>query len=320
MATKTQVITNVSGQNQLSAEDKTFYERALLERLLPQLNFYKDAQKKKLPKNQGRTMNFRKFNSLTAPSASLTEGITPDGNDLNVTTVTATVAQEGDFVLISDLIQMTGIDPVLTETSELLGEEAGVVVDNRIQTAISGGTNVYFAGGATTRAGLETAETKHLTADDIKKIVRKLKNANAKRFSDGYYHMQIDPDIAYDLMSDSAWVDVSKYSKPEQMAKGELGKMHGMKFFETTNLSIVDSSAGSSKIPVHIAYAYGKDSYACIDLEGGAGKPEIIVKPNGSAGSADPLDQRASAGWKNCFTAVITQPLALVRVETGVNA
>lgn len=321
MATKTQVITNVSGQNQLSAEDKTFYERALLERLLPQLNFYKDAQKKKLPKNSGRTMNFRKFNSLTAPSSSLTEGKTPDGNDLNITTVTATVAQEGDYVLISDLIQMTGIDPVITETSELLGEEAGVVVDNRIQTAISGGTNVYFAGEATTREGLESASTKNLTANDIKKIVRKLKNANAKRFADGFYHMQIDPDIAYDLMNDSAWVDVSKYAKPEQMVKGELGKMHGMKFFESTNLSIVDSSAtADKKISVHIAYAYGKDSYACVDLEGGAGKPEIIVKPNGSAGSADPLDQRASAGWKNCFTAVITQPLALVRVETGVTA
>ena len=321
MATKTQVITNVSGQNQLSAEDKTFYERALLERLLPQLNFYKDAQKKKLPKNPGRTINFRKFNSLTAPSSSLTEGKTPDGNDLNITTVTATVAQEGDYVLISDLIQMTGIDPVITETSELLGEEAGVVVDNRIQTAISGGTNVYFAGEATTRAGLESASTKNLTANDIKKIVRKLKNANAKRFADGFYHMQIDPDIAYDLMNDSAWVDVSKYAKPEQMVKGELGKMHGMKFFESTNLSIVDSSAtADKKISVHIAYAYGKDSYACVDLEGGAGKPEIIVKPNGSAGSADPLDQRASAGWKNCFTAVITQPLALVRVETGVTA
>lgn len=321
MATKTQVITNVSGQNQLSAEDKTFYERALLERLLPQLNFYKDAQKKKLPKNSGRTINFRKFNSLTAPSSSLTEGKTPDGNDLNITTVTATVAQEGDYVLISDLIQMTGIDPVITETSELLGEEAGVVVDNRIQTAISGGTNVYFAGEATTRAGLESASTKNLTANDIKKIVRKLKNANAKRFADGFYHMQIDPDIAYDLMNDSAWVDVSKYAKPEQMVKGELGKMHGMKFFESTNLSIVDSSAtADKKISVHIAYAYGKDSYACVDLEGGAGKPEIIVKSNGSAGSADPLDQRASAGWKNCFTAVITQPLALVRVETGVTA
>ena len=320
MATKTQVITNVSGQNQLSAEDKTFYERTLLERLLPQLNFYKDARKKKLPKNSGRTMNFRKFNSLTAPTSSLTEGKTPDGNDLSITTVVATVNQEGDFILISDLIQMTGIDPVLTETSELLGEEAGVVVDNRIQEALAKGTNVYFAGGATTRAGLETVQTKYLTAEDIKKIVRKLKNANAKRFSDGFYHMQIDPDIAYDLMSDSAWVDVSKYAKPEQMVKGELGKMHGMKFFETTNLKTVDSSEGSSKIDVHLAYAYGKDSYDCIDLEGGAGKPEIIVKPNGSAGTDDPLNQRASAGWKNCFTAVITQPMALVRVETGVKA
>lgn len=320
MATKTQTITNVTDHNQLAAEDKTFYERTLLERLLPQLNFYKDATKKKLPKNSGRTMNFRKFNSLTAPSASLTEGKTPDGNDLSITTINATVKQEGDYVVISDLIQMTGIDPVLTETSELLGEEAGIVVDNRIQSAISTGTNVYFAGGATTRAGLETATTKNLTADDIKKIVRKLKNANAKRFADGFYHMQIDPDIAYDLMSDAAWVDVSKYAKPEQMVKGELGKMHGMKFYESTNLDTVKSSAETTKIDVHIAYAYGKDAYSCIDLEGGAGKPEIIVKPNGSAGSNDPLNQRASAGWKNCFTAVITQPMALVRVETGVKA
>ena len=99
------------------------------------------------------------------------------------------------------------------------------------------------------------------------------------------------------------------------MVKGELGKMHGMKFFESTNLKTV--TEGNKDI--HIAYAYGKDAYACVDLENGAGKPEIIVKPNGSAGTNDPLNQRASAGWKNCFTAVITQPMALVRVETCVN-
>lgn len=321
MATKSQTITNVTNQNQLSAEDKIFYERTLLQRLLPSLMFYNDAEKKKLPKNSGTTMNFRKFDSLTAPSSSLTEGVTPDGNNLTVSTITAKIAQEGDFVQITDLIQMTGIDPVLTETSELLGEEAGLVVDTRIQTAISKGTNVYFAGGATTRAGLESATTKNLTGDDIKKLVRKLKNANAKRFSDGFYHMIVDPDIAYDLMSDSAWVDVSKYARPEQMVKGELGKMHGMKFYETTNLKIVDSSdTAQSKISVHQAYAYGKGAYSCVNLENGAGKPEIIVKPNGSAGTGDPLNQRATAGWKSAFTAVITQPLALVRVETGVKA
>lgn len=311
MATKIQTITNVSGHNQLSAEDKIFYERALIERLLPVLNFYKDAQKKKLPKNSGTTMNFRKFNSLTAPTSSLSEGVTPDGNDLNITNINAVVKQEGDYVVISDLIQMTGIDPIITETSEVLGEEAGEVVDNRIQEAISKGTNVFYAGGVETRSAVTAA----LTGTDIKKIVRKLKNAKAKRFVDGFYHMQVDPSMAYDLMEDPFWTDVSKYAKPEQMAKGELGKMHGMKFFETTNLKTVQESEKE----IHIGYAYGKDSYACVDLEGGAGKPEIIVKPNGSAGSADPLDQRASAGWKNCFTAVITQPEALVRVEACVN-
>ena len=311
MATKTQTITNVEGANQLANEDKIFYERALLKRLLSPLNFYGDAMKKKLPKNSGRTINFRKFNSLTAPDASLSEGVTPDGNNLDVSKIEAVVAQYGDFVTISDLIQMTGIDPVLAETSELLGEEAAELIDTKIQEAIAKGTNVYFAGGVETRGAVAST----LTGADIKKIVRKLKNANAKRFADGYYHMQIDPSIAYDLMEDKdSWVDVSKYSKPEQMAKGELGKMHGMKFFESTNLKTV--TEGDKDI--HIAFAYGKDSYACVDLEGGAGKPEIIVKPNGSAGTNDPLNQRASAGWKNCFTAVITQPMALVRVETCV--
>ena len=83
-------------------------------------------------------------------------------------------------------------------------------------------------------------------------------------------------------------------------------------FYGYKNLKVV--TEGDKDI--HISFAYGKDAYGCIDLENGAGKPEIIVKPNGSAGTDDPLNQRASAGWKNCFTAVITQPMALVRVET----
>lgn len=318
MATKMQVITNVTDQNQLSNEDKTFYERALLERLLPQLQFYKDARKRKLAKNEGRTVNFRRFDSLTIPASNgvLTEGVTPDGNDLTVSVITATVEQYGDWVSISDLIQMTGIDPVITETSQLLGEEASEVFDSVIQSKLKTGTNVFYAGGKASEAALASDATiTKLTGDDVKKIVRKLKNANAKRFPDGYYHMIINPSVAFDLMSDSAWVDVTKYCQPGKLEKGELGKMHGMKFYETTNLDEVKVTSYDSN-PLVVCYAYGSNSYDVIDLEGGAGKPSIIVKPNGSAGSADPLNQRASVGYKAAFTAVITQPLALVKVET----
>lgn len=52
MATKSQTITNVTNHNQLSAEDKTFYERTLLQRLLPSLMFYNDAEKKNYLKIQ----------------------------------------------------------------------------------------------------------------------------------------------------------------------------------------------------------------------------------------------------------------------------
>ena len=314
-------LTNVSGGTQISAEDRTFYERTLLERAKPELHFYKDAMKKKLPKNSGLTVNFRKFNSLSAPGSSLSEGVTPTGSDLDVTAITAVIKQEGDFVKLSDVIQTNGIDPVVTETSELCGEQAAKTVDDRIQTKLSAGTNVFYAGSATTRAGLESATTKTLTDTDIRKIARQLKKANARRFADGFFHAIISPDTAYDLMSSTFWQDVSKYAKPEQMLKGEIGKMHGIRFMESSNVKVVDSSStASTKIDVHQNYVYGKDSYACIEMESGAGKPSIIIKTNGSAGTADPLDQRATVGWKSAFTAVITETTALVRVECGVTA
>lgn len=75
-----------------------------------------------MPKNEGDTINFRRFNSLDVPAASLTEGVTPDGDNLSITAVTATVAQEGNWVRLSDKISMVGIDPVLTESAALMGE------------------------------------------------------------------------------------------------------------------------------------------------------------------------------------------------------
>ncbi len=312
MPNKVQTITNVSSENQLTVEDKKFYERTLLERLLPELHLYKDAKKKRLPKNQGTTINFRKFNSLPSNTVPLEEGKTPDGQNLDVTAIEAVVKQYGDYVTISDLIQMTGIDPIVTETSELCGEQGAETVEKVIYSVLTSGVNVFYAGGKTQRDAL--ADEDIFNGDEVKKAVRVLKNKNARRFSDGYFHAYIDPDIAYDLMSSKEWEDVAKYAKPENMLKGEIGKMHGVRFMESTMLETEESTT-----TVHKALIYGKDAYGAVDLENGGGKPSIIVKPNGSAGTADPLDQRASVGWKSAFTSVILQPDALLRVECAVS-
>ena len=131
----------------LTQENKTFYDRALLNRLLPNLVFTKYGQKKSAPKHEGDTINFRRFNSLSAATTALTEGVTPAGNSLSVTAITCTVAQYGDFIQISDKIDMVGIDPVLTETVELLGEQAALTVDTIVRDIVTAGTTVQYAAG-----------------------------------------------------------------------------------------------------------------------------------------------------------------------------
>lgn len=313
MSTNINSMSAGEGLNQLSAEDKKFYIRTLLERLLPELFLYNDAMKKKLPKNQGRTVNWRKFNSLPAVTVALTEGKTPDGSNLDVTQVEAILKQYGDYVTTTDELQTTGIDPVVTEASELCGEQAALSVELALAEKLFAGTNVMFAGGKASRTALGAGDV--ITGNDIKKLRRQLKKKNARKFSDGYFHAIIDPDMTYDLTNDSAWQDVAKYAKPEQMLKGEIGKMHGFRFMEATAFEPV---AGTSGVQVHRALFYGKDSYGAVDLENGGGKPDIIVKQLGSAGTDDPLNQRGSVGWKLPFACEITQPDALISFECAV--
>ena len=287
-------------------ENKTFYNKTLISRLTPQLLFAKYGQKKPIPKHEGDTVNFRKFNSLTAAVTPLTEGVTPNGSSIDVTKVEATVRQYGDFVTISDKIDMAGIDPVVAETSAVLGEQAGLTVDTVVRDIVVAGTNVYYAGG-----GTSASASKYLTGADVKKAVRALKKANAKPYEGNSYIGIIDPETASDLMDDPMWQDVSKYNGGTAIMDGEIGKLYGVRFIETTNVKVADN--------IHSTMIIGKDAYGVCDVEKGS-TPQIIVKEAGSAGTADPLNQRSSVGWKTLFTAVRLNEVAMIRIEHGVSA
>ena len=117
----------------LTAEQKTFYERVLLERLTPNLLYQKYGQAKPMPKNEGDTVCFRRFEGFDAALTPLTEGVAPSGQSLSIKTITATVEQYGDFVEISDKLDMAGIDPVLTEVAKMFGEQAGDTIDKVVR-------------------------------------------------------------------------------------------------------------------------------------------------------------------------------------------
>ena len=298
----------------MPVEKGIFYDRALLERLVATLVWARWAQKKSAPKRSGDTISFRRFESLKPTGTPLVEGVTPDGKKLTVTEVKAIVEQYGDYIEITDKIDTTGIDPVLTEASEILGEMAGVLLDDMCRDCLCSGTNVVYPGGKTERAAI--LKTDVLTGTLVKKTVKVLKKANVKRIN-GYYIGLIDPDCASDLMDDPLWQDVSKYNGGEQIMKGELGKIHGVRFFETSNAKVFEG-AGTDGADIHSTVILGQDAYGITDVEGSS-KPKMIIKDFGSAGTADPLDQRATAGYKALFTTLRLQELAIARIETGAN-
>lgn len=309
MATTTQTYGN------LTAEQKTFYDRTLLSRLLPNLTFLKYGQKRPMPKNEGDTINFRRFNSLDVPAASLTEGVTPDGDNLSITAVTATVAQEGNWVRLSDKISMVGIDPVLTESAALMGENAAKTLEARCADVIFKGTSQQFAGGAASAAAI--AAGKVVNSEEIKKAVRTLRNNNAEPLEGGYYIGFCDPSVAYDLQNDSLWQDISKYNGAENIMKGEIGRIHGVRFILTTMCPTDATTATAGTL--HKTLIVGKDAYGVVDVNGSS-KPEIIIKPTGSAGTEDPLNQRASVGWKAMAVTVRLQELAMVCIQSMASA
>lgn len=295
----------------LSAENKTFYDMTLLDEAQAALVHDQFAQKRPIPKNGGKTIEFRKFASLPKATTPLTEGVTPDGKSLNVTAITATVAQYGDYITQSDVLELTSIDNTIVEATKILGRQAGLTLDTVTRNVLQSGTNVTYCpksdgSEVTSRAGLDA--TCQLTVKVVQQVVAKLKGQNAPTIN-GKYVAIIHPYVAYSLMRDPEWIDAHKYAQPDNLFTGEIGEIAGVRFVETTEAKVYQGGVFGTLI-------MGANAYGVTEITGGG--LQTIIKQKGSAGTADPLDQRSSIGWKAIKTAELLIPNYLVRVESKV--
>ena len=214
----------------------------------------------------------------------------------------------------------------MLQATELLGTQAGVTSDTITREIINAGTNVQYAGGVSNRKAL-TASNK-MSVEECRKATRTLRSFNVKPFEGGYYVGIISPDLEYDLMKDSEWVEASKYGKPEQLFAGEIGRIAGIRFVSTTEAKVWKKSDETTdtnvpnnennKIDVHSCLVIGKDAYGVTELEGMG--LQHITKQLGSSGTADPLNQRATVGWKLAKTAEILSQENMVRIECAASA
>ena len=303
----------------LSPEMKTFYSDYLIDNAKPELVHDQFGQKHPIPKGSGKKVEFRKYTPLTKALTPLTEGVTPAGNKLKVTTVECEVHQYGDFIEMSDVLMLTAIDNNLVQATELLGGQAGQTLDTVTREVLVGGTNVQYAEGQVSARASLTTDHK-LTVKAVKLAVRSLKKQNTKKI-DGSFVAIINPDCSYDLMEDPEWKYPHQYQDTENIYAGEIGRVAGVRFVETTEAKIWPGAgayiSGSSgpKVDVYATLVLGSNAYGVTEIEGGG--LQHIVKQLGSAGTADPLNQRATAGWKATRGAIRLVEQYMVRIETA---
>ncbi|MFR6537252.1 MAG: N4-gp56 family major capsid protein [Lachnospiraceae bacterium] len=301
--------TNVTTDSGMTAEIKTFYDKNLIRMAKANLVHDQFAQTRDIPKNGGKSVEFRQYDPLPKATEPLTEGVTPDGRKLSVKTKTSTVKQYGDYVELSDMLIMTAIDNNIVEATEILGDQAGRTLDSITRDAVSAGTNVIYAGGKTSRKTLTDEDT--LKPILFEKAATQLKAANAPKIN-GCYVAIINPYTSFDLRTSPEWIEVHKYADTTPIFQGEIGMLGKVRFVESTEAKIWKDETCPEGKAVFSTLVVGLNAYATTKVEGGG--LQTIVKQLGSG--QDPLNQRATVGWKAIKTAKILVEPYMVRIES----
>lgn len=259
---------SITNADALSPEMKTFYDKTLITLAGANLIHEQFGQKRPVPGGSGKTVEFRRFSRLPKALKPITEGITPAGNKLSVSAVSCTVDQYGDYIEQTDMLELTAVDNTIVEATKELASQAGLTLDTIVRNEITGGTNVIYAPKVKNGAETEVLSRADITKDcrlrvkDVFKAAAELKAVNAPKI-DGSYVAVIHPYVAFDLMQEAGdkWLSIAKYVNPENILKGEIGTLGGVRFVESTEAKIfgpAEISNGISRMTVKTAASASK--------------------------------------------------------------
>ena len=181
--------------------------RTMLERAEHIQVFERYAMKVTLPGGQGDTVQFVQYNRPTSPNTPLTEGVTPGGQTITVSKVTAAVDQWGGYATLSDTAILQTFHGPFAETSKLMGEQWGQIRDREAQRVLDRGTAIFYQGTATTRATLGTGS--YPVTNDCLRVVESLRGKGAPEYSSGGYVCICGTASEADLLLDPTFTQAS---------------------------------------------------------------------------------------------------------------
>jgi N4-gp56 family major capsid protein len=339
----------------ISPRTAAYVVKDLLKRGFPYLVFEKFGQAKPLPKNSTKTIKFRRYflkhSSMTTftPAAyfatanfdpiqkQISEGVTPDATQLDKQDIDATLVQYGDRTVITDVVMDTHEDPVLREATEILGEQAAIILEKSRFNVLKAGTNVTYGAAADSArtdvndvislAQLRTAVRglKRQLAKQITSIVRSTPAYGTEAIAPSFVAV-CHPDLEYDVRNLTGFVASEKYGTVTPW-ENEFGKVGDVRFITSTivepwrgggasgGTNVMETSSAADVYPILI---FARDAYGLVPLKGKESVVPMVVNPKPS--DSDPMAQRGHVAWKSMLTTIILNDSWMCRMEVACKA
>lgn len=264
-----------------------------------------------LPSGHGKTVVWRRWAQLATKTAEVTEGITPPADLLSKQDIRGTVAQYMGWVLITDVLEFTCENKILNVATSELNDQMYRTEDELIR-------NVIVASASVTTASNGTPAVTNLNAEDIEIIANTLQNSDAQTVApqikasvgqgtspiSAAYWALMHTSLNRDLRRCAGFIKTIEYAQQTGVLEAERGIVEEVRFLASSIAHTLGSSSAAfpSSVPTTLATKYfyipiiARHAYGVVNLK--KANARLMLHPKGSAGAADPGDQRQTAAWK----------------------
>jgi N4-gp56 family major capsid protein len=341
---------NVVNYGDISPRTAAYVIKQLLTRAMPYMVLEKFGQTYPIPQNNTKTAKFRRYFLQGATGAAgsgsgnyfvplaltpLLEGVTPAGNRLANADYTVQLNQYGDYVTITDVVMDTHEDPILSEATDIMAEQAGMTIETIRFNILKAGTNVFYANGGSRAAvntpmvlSLQRQITSSILRQNGKMITQVVKSTPDYRTEpvEAAFIALGHPDIETDVRSMTGFIPTKQYGTTTPY-ENEIGAVERVRYLTSTIFAPFPDAGGTKGLmrstsgtlaDVYPILIIAKDAYGIVPLKGKDSITPMVVNPKPAPG--DPLAQRGTVGWKAWQSAVILQDAFFVRAEVAATA
>lgn len=289
-------VTNPNLTSTLSPEVSTYYEKVFLDRAQYKLVLKEGAQMRTHPANEGRTVNFTRYQPLGIITDPLGELSNPVTCAITACTVAMTLSEYGMTTIHSKLLTLTGIDSGMKEKIELVGQGMGETLNRLVRNELDDGTAFY--GNNHNVASFTAGDV--LDACNVRLMVRTLELADAMPYKDGMFIGKTDPYSKFKLIGDTTWVNGKTYSDIKDLYKGEMGELYQVRFLLNNDELCTSEAAStaSSGVARYMTFVHGDNAFGCYDLE--QDKPRLYILPN-QVDSNSPAGRVSYISWAGSY-------------------